>query len=172
MQVAEEIGDTLFDDWPEILRCVSRFELVRSLGSGVPTDASLFTSMNTGIEREHAISSSNEIKLESSNNMADMRLQAFTKSEQVKLSLKESALPSQDTLKLMEFEDLTRFYVSSVKLDSESIVAFVKALCAVALEELGEGGPPRVFSLTQIVEIAHFNMGRIRLVWGRIWSEL
>ncbi|GMH26361.1 hypothetical protein Nepgr_028204 [Nepenthes gracilis] len=31
---------------------------------------------------------------------------------------------------------------------------------------------PRVFSLTKIVEVAHYNMNRIRLVWSRIWNVL
>lgn len=29
-----------------------------------------------------------------------------------------------------------------------------------------------MFALTKIVEIAHFNMNRIRLVWTRIWNVL
>lgn len=39
---------------------------------------------------------------------------------------------------------------------------YVKALVKVAEEELQPVGHPRVFSLTKIVEISHFNMGRIR----------
>ena len=49
----------------------------------------------------------------------------------------------------------------SERLDSEAIVEFVKALCAIASEELRPASP-RVYSLTKIVEIAHFNMNRIR----------
>ena len=39
---------------------------------------------------------------------------------------------------------------------------FVRALVLVAEEELQPVNHPRVFSLTKIVEISHFNMGRIR----------
>lgn len=56
-------------------------------------------------------------------------------------------------------------------MESEAVVAFVKAMCAVSLEEL-EARCPRVYTLAKIVEIAHFNMDRIRLVWGRIWNVL
>lgn len=49
----------------------------------------------------------------------------------------------------------------SERLDSEAIVEFVRALCAIATEELRPASP-RVYSLTKIVEIAHFNMNRIR----------
>lgn len=50
----------------------------------------------------------------------------------------------------------------SDKLDSEAIVEFVRALCAIAQEELDPTHAPRVYGLTKIVEIAHFNMSRIR----------
>lgn len=39
---------------------------------------------------------------------------------------------------------------------------FVKALCTTAQEELAPVQAPRVYSLTKIVEISHFNMNRIR----------
>lgn len=57
-------------------------------------------------------------------------------------------------------------------LDSDSIVEFVKGLCEVSREELWSGGSPRVYSLTKIVEVAHVNMQRIRIVWSRIWAVL
>jgi brefeldin A-inhibited guanine nucleotide-exchange protein len=53
-------------------------------------------------------------------------------------------------------------YVSSSRLDSDAIVSFVRCLAAISLDELRDARAPRVFSLTKIVEISHFNMGRIR----------
>ena len=43
---------------------------------------------------------------------------------------------------------------------------FVRALCQVASEELAPVQAPRVYSLTKIVEISHFNMNRIRCAAG------
>ncbi len=63
-------------------------------------------------------------------------------------------------------------YTSSAGLDSDAIVHFVRALAAISLDELRDASAPRVFSLTKIVEIAHYNMTRIRLVWSRIWAVL
>lgn len=57
---------------------------------------------------------------------------------------------------------MLQVYVSSSRLDSDAIVAFVRCLAAISLDELRDARAPRVFSLTKIVEIAHFNMGRIR----------
>jgi len=52
------------------------------------------------------------------------------------------------------------------------IVEFVRALCAVSLEELANVAHPRMFSLQKIVEISYYNMGRIRLQWSRIWQVI
>ena len=51
-------------------------------------------------------------------------------------------------------------------------VEFVKALCAVSLDELASVAHPRMFSLQKLVEISYYNMGRIRLQWSRIWQVL
>ena len=40
--VAEQNGNHLHECWTEVLRCVSRFELLQQLTAGVPTDALLF----------------------------------------------------------------------------------------------------------------------------------
>ncbi|KAG2241059.1 hypothetical protein Bca52824_090346 [Brassica carinata] len=68
--------------------------------------------------------------------------------------------------------ELNHVYANSQRLNSEAIVAFVKALCKVSMSELQSPEDPRVFSLTKLVETAHYNMNRIRLVWSRIWNVL
>ena len=52
---------------------------------------------------------------------------------------------------------------------SSELVAFVRSLCHVSMDEL-HGNPPRMFSLLKVVEISYYNMGRIRLQWSRIWE--
>jgi len=66
---------------------------------------------------------------------------------------------------LLSPQELNRIFVRSDRLNSEAIVEFVRALCTVAREELRTPGAPRVYSLTKIVEIAHFNMTRIRCAY-------
>ena len=51
-------------------------------------------------------------------------------------------------------------------------VEFVRALCAVSMDELASVSHPRMFSLQKIVEISYYNMGRIRLQWSRIWQVI
>ena len=51
-------------------------------------------------------------------------------------------------------------------------VEFVRALCAVSMDELANPAQPRMYSLQKIVEISYYNMGRIRLQWSRIWQVI
>jgi len=60
----------------------------------------------------------------------------------------------------------------SVNLDPEAIIDFITNLCMVSKEELSDVENPRKFSLQRIVEVADFNMGRIRFVWAKIWATL
>jgi brefeldin A-inhibited guanine nucleotide-exchange protein len=58
-------------------------------------------------------------------------------------------------------------------LSAASIEAFVRALCQVSLEELdliAPDGQPVMFSLQKLVDVAHYNMNRVRVVWARIWG--
>ncbi|KAJ2248121.1 guanine nucleotide exchange protein for ADP-robosylation factor, partial [Coemansia sp. RSA 455] len=89
-----------------------------------------------------------------------------------------------------------RLFTSSVHLSGSGIVDFVGALSRVAWSELtaafqgdnaahkharrgsaavtgrGSAAPSRLFSLTKIVEISYYNMGRIRVEWSQIWAIL
>ena len=51
-------------------------------------------------------------------------------------------------------------------------VDFVTALSKVSGEELSIPSGSRMYCLQRIVEIAYYNMDRIRLEWSRIWNIL
>ncbi|KAJ2828718.1 guanine nucleotide exchange protein for ADP-robosylation factor, partial [Coemansia erecta] len=89
-----------------------------------------------------------------------------------------------------------RLFTASVRLSGAGIVDFVRALSQVAWAEIAttfvgaaastqqqqqqqhrrrsqEPTPPsRLFSMTKIVEIAYYNMERIRVEWSQIWAIL
>ena len=52
-----------------------------------------------------------------------------------------------------------------MQLEPEAIIDFITALIQVSSEELKDLENPRKFSLQKLVEVADFNMGRIRFVW-------
>jgi hypothetical protein len=65
---------------------------------------------------------------------------------------------------------VARVYARSAGLDGDAVVIFMRALCAVSQEELESPSGPRLHSLQKVVECAFMNMGRIRLVWSKVWA--
>jgi len=55
------------------------------------------------------------------------------------------------------------------KLDRESIIDFVKALCAISEREI-ESNPPRLYSLQRLGDVAHWNIDRPKFIWKEIWD--
>ncbi|KAK8508569.1 hypothetical protein V6N13_130656 [Hibiscus sabdariffa] len=184
LSIAIEDGNHLQEAWEHILTCLSRIEHLQLLGVGAPTDASFLTASN--IETDDKMSTSvdhqylkNKGTLQNPAVMAVVRGGSYD-STTVRVNSFRLVSPEQinhfiANLNLLDqignFE-LNRFFAHSQRLNSEAIVAFVKALCKVSMSELQSPTDPRIFSLTKLVEIAHYNMNRIRLVWSRMWNVL
>lgn len=185
ISIAIEDGNYLQEAWEHILMCLSRFEHLQLLGDGVPSDASFLTGHPSDIEDKiQKPSGFPSLKKKGSalQNSAVMAVVRGGSYDSTTRGVNTSGLvtPEQvnhfiSNLHLLDqigsFE-LSHIYAHSPRLNSEAIVAFVKALCKVSMVELQSPTDPRVFSLTKIVEIAHYNMNRIRLVWSRIWNVL
>lgn len=185
ISIAIEDGNYLQEAWEHVLMCLSRFEHLHLLGEGAPLDASFFAA--SPMESEEKTQKSPPIppskrKGNALQNPAVMAAVRGGSYDSTSVGVNASALVTQEqinnfisNLNLLDqigsFE-LNHIFAHSQRLNGDAIVAFVKALCKVSMAELQSPTNPRVFSLTKIVEIAHYNMTRIRLVWSRIWSVL
>ncbi|KAL7238688.1 hypothetical protein ACSBR2_004729 [Camellia fascicularis] len=181
--IADEDGNYLQDAWEHILTCVSRFEHLHLLGEGAPPDATFFATTQNELEKSKQ-TKSNILPVLKKKGPGRLQYAAAA----VRRGSYDSAgiggnasggiTPEQmsnlvSNLNLLEqVGDMNRIFTRSQKLNSEAVVDFVKALCKVSMEELRSTSDPRVFSLTKMVEIAHYNMNRIRLVWSSIWHVL
>ncbi|XP_011875106.1 PREDICTED: brefeldin A-inhibited guanine nucleotide-exchange protein 2 [Vollenhovia emeryi] len=159
--VAHTDGNYLGSSWLDVVKCISQLELAQLIGTGVrpqllgPPSKPHFPSplANFGNLAHSA----------SSHQTNNLNLSSLDPS--VKESIGETS--SQSVVVAVD-----RIFTGSTRLDGDAIVEFVKALCQVSLEELAHPTQPRMFSLTKIVEISYYNMGRIRLQWSRIWQVL
>ncbi|XAR54126.1 hypothetical protein NMG60_11029136 [Bertholletia excelsa] len=167
--VADEDGNYLQEAWEHILTCVSRFEHLHLLGEGAPPDAAFFAINQNDFEKSNqskpSILPASVIRGSYDSTAIVGNAHGGVTSEQM-----SNFLSSLNMLE--QVGETNRIFTRSQKLNSEAIIDFVKALCKVSMEELRSTSDPRVFSLTKIVEIAHYNMNRIRLVWSRIWHVL
>lgn len=184
ISIAIEDGNYLQEAWDHILTCLSRFEHLQLLGEGAPSDASFFTASGAEIDdKSLKLASFPSLKkkgtLQNPAVVAVVRGGSYDSAnfggnfpglvtpEQI-----NSFISNLNLLDQIGSFDLNHIFAHSQRLNSEAIVAFVTSLCKVSMSELQSPSDPRVFSLTKIVEVAHYNMNRIRLVWSRIWSVL
>ncbi|KAK6162478.1 hypothetical protein DH2020_002319 [Rehmannia glutinosa] len=181
--IADEDGNYLQEAWEHILTCVSRFEHLHLLGEGAPPDATFFAIPQNELDKS---------KQARSNILPVLRKKGPGKIQNAASAVRRGSYDSAgiggsaaagitseqmnnlvSNLNMLEqVGEVNRIFIRSQKLNSEAIVDFVKALCKVSMDELRSTSDPRVFSLTKIVEIAHYNMNRIRLVWSKIWQVL
>ncbi|KAI3449141.1 hypothetical protein Pfo_005806 [Paulownia fortunei] len=181
--IADEDGNYLQEAWEHIITCVSRFEHLHLLGEGAPPDATFFAIPQNEFDKS---------KQAKSNILPVLRKKGPGKIQNAASAVRRGSYDSAGSggnvaagitseqmnnlvsnLNMLEqVGEMNRIFIRSQKLNSEAIVDFVKALCKVSMDELRSTSDPRVFSITKIVEIAHYNMNRIRLVWSKIWQVL
>lgn len=158
--VAHTDGNYLGSSWLDVVKCISQLELAQLIGTGVrpqllgPPSKPHFQS---------PLANLTSLSYNNSNQSNSLNLSSLDPS--VKESIGETS--SQSVVVAVD-----RIFTGSTRLDGDAIVEFVKALCQVSLEELAHPMQPRMFSLTKIVEISYYNMGRIRLQWSRIWQVI
>ncbi|KAK6143318.1 hypothetical protein DH2020_023666 [Rehmannia glutinosa] len=184
ISIAIEDGNYLQEAWEHILTCLSRFEHLQLLGEGAPSDAS-FLNTSSSESEEKTLKHASYPSLKKKGTLQNPAVMAVVRggsydSTSAGVNSPGLVTPEQinnfiSNLYLLDqigsFE-LNHIFAHSQRLNSEAIVAFVKSLCKVSMSELQSPTDPRVFSLTKIVEVAHYNMNRIRLVWSRIWNVL
>ncbi|KAL0915488.1 hypothetical protein M5K25_015909 [Dendrobium thyrsiflorum] len=185
MSIAIEDGNYLQEAWEHVLTCLSRFEHLLLLGEGAPPVASFFSASIPDSDdklQKSTLAPNLKKKGNALQNPAVMAVVRGGSYDSASVGSNISGLVSPEQInnfisnihlldQIGSFE-LNHIFAHSQRLNGDAIVAFVRALCKVSMAELQSPTDPRVFSLTKIVEIAHYNMNRIRLVWSRIWSVL
>ncbi|KAJ6807636.1 brefeldin A-inhibited guanine nucleotide-exchange protein 2-like [Iris pallida] len=185
ISIADEDGNYLQEAWEHVLTCVSRFEHLHLLGEGAPPDATFFAIQQNELDKSRQVKSS---MLPVLTKRGPGRIQhAATAARRgsydsvgvgghasgaVTSEQMSNLISNLHMLEQVGISEMNHIFIRSQTLNSEAIIDFVKALCKVSMEELRSTSDPRVFSLTKIVEIAHYNMNRIRLVWSSIWNVL
>ncbi|XP_060073397.1 brefeldin A-inhibited guanine nucleotide-exchange protein 1-like [Ylistrum balloti] len=159
ISVAHTDGNYLGRSWLEILRCISQLELAQLIGTGVkPRSTHNYHNRGNVDSAGHPIEAFDP-EVIARGGLDSKRLANLQ--EQMGETSSQSVVVAVD-----------RIFTGSVRLDGVAVVEFTRALCHVSLDELANVNHPRMFSLTKIVEISYYNMGRIRLQWSRIWQVL
>ncbi|EFJ17967.1 hypothetical protein SELMODRAFT_420360 [Selaginella moellendorffii] len=176
VDIKQKNVNAIKDAWEHVLTCVSRFDQLYLIGEGALPDATFFsndpekTKLSTAPKRKgrlhFAALAARRGSYDSTGGRQSPIPGAVTAEQMCNL------VSNLGLLGQINSNEANKIFTRSQALSSEGIVDFVKALCKVSMDELRSPTDPRVFSLTKIVEISHFNMNRIRLVWSRMWNTL
>ena len=153
LQIVNSEGDSLKESWGEVLNFISECERLHLIATSNKPNVEVFvgeTQLKGAAPAPAAPSPSQVAVNREKNREVD--------------SVNASRLLIDVTL-------IERVFIHSANLNGDAIVDFVTALVRVSEHELSSP-QPRVFSLQKIVEITYYNMGRIRLVWSKIWVIL
>lgn len=183
VQVALSDGNHLGASWAQILKCLSEFQRLHMIGTGAKRDAQLFFPTPsppnpTSTTTVSTTSTSVGTKLLSPARCSEHRILQAARPRHTSGRAREISLSAVDEfnssamLLQVDVVAIDRIFSSSAALAPEAIVHFVTYLCAVSREELASCVDPQVYSLQKLVEIAYYNMSRVRLVWARIWEVL
>ena len=123
--VAEQNGNSLHACWQDVLRCVSRFELLQQLTAGVPTDALLFAMPES---RGGGDSAGDKLKKRFSRGAAAAKggeRDSIGSINDMGLHMpagrggggKDGALPPAEVMGSVDVQELNRLFVDSGKLD-------------------------------------------------------
>eukprot|EP00005_Dracoamoeba_jomungandri_P009246 CAMPEP_0174272842 /NCGR_PEP_ID=MMETSP0439-20130205/52542_1 /TAXON_ID=0 /ORGANISM="Stereomyxa ramosa, Strain Chinc5" /LENGTH=1663 /DNA_ID=CAMNT_0015363635 /DNA_START=248 /DNA_END=5239 /DNA_ORIENTATION=- len=165
--VAHTEGNYLQNSWKDVLYCISKLEYIHLLGSGA-------TSENTFLENTEKIVGvrSKSFPRISIDILASPILPLTRERSVAGNQVNFEGINAETVAKEIEGIAIERIYTDSTLLSNGAIVDFVTCLCEVSWNEINEDKGPRIFSLQKLVETAYYNMGRIRIVWSKIWDIL
>ncbi|CAL2032486.1 unnamed protein product [Caenorhabditis brenneri] len=145
--IGYEDGEYLEENWIDVMRCISSLELVQLIGTGL--NSAMQDDKRSS--RQYVMKATGGIDEETLDTLKDALGESFSQSVVVAID---------------------RIFNGSSQLSSEDIVYFVNALCQVSREELSHPAAPRMFLLGKVVEVAFYNMNRLRFEWTKIWNVI
>lgn len=166
LEVAAVDGNYLKGSWKEILSTVSQLERFQLITSGMDAGGP------TADANKRPVKASMEIGRRASN-MGGRGRNSNSSRSNTQLSLTEEVTSASSSQSLVLAVD--RLFTSTVNLNGEAIVDFVRALCETSWEEIVNSAHmehPRMYSLQKLVEISYYNMNRIRMEWSNMWAIL
>ncbi|KAG0054278.1 Brefeldin A-inhibited guanine nucleotide-exchange protein 2 [Gryganskiella cystojenkinii] len=155
LKVANTMGEYLEGNWNLVLNTISAMEQLQL----IPRGGRVSTEGFNGVDYQHTSPGS------SANAPSTPQVSSRRKAS---LSSMMNEFQSQDTIIAID-----KIFANSTALSGTAIVHLFNSICAVSLDEVeGSRNAPRMYMLQRIIEIADYNMVRIRFEWMQIWRIL
>ncbi|CRK16647.1 hypothetical protein BN1708_002904 [Verticillium longisporum] len=163
LELGQTEGDLLRSSWKDVLLCISQLDRLQLISGGVDENA-IPDVANARFERQ----GTNDSR-KSTHGRRPGRPRAGTGPQGFSIEVAQEAR-SDAVVKAVD-----RIFANTASLNGEAIVHFTRALTEVSWDEIrvsGSNDSPRTYSLQKIVEIAYYNMSRVRFEWTNIWEVM
>ncbi|CAE7561117.1 Arfgef2 [Symbiodinium natans] len=166
-------GNNLGPSWLYVLHCISQLERLQLIGTrGARQDFQFFQLEEDALSpgsasRTNASIAGQQVVKRRAHGLGVSALVAIGQDDRNVELVNSESIASQ-----IDASQIELLFNRSTQLTPPAVVHFVTQLAKVSKEELALADQPRIFSLQKLVEVADFNMGRMRVVWGRIWRVL
>ncbi|KAJ1330546.1 hypothetical protein BSLG_009308 [Batrachochytrium salamandrivorans] len=185
IDLAQSLAELMESSWVQLIKTVSQIERMEMAVSHVSQPPEDYSTGKTSKENRSTESQwPTGERPRSSGNMSDPGYRSSNYGDQA-----QKKIPATLENLVLDFQSQTsiividRIFSKTVNLSATAIIHFFKAVCQVSLEEVGidskglpittaTPGPPRMYLLQKIVEVAHYNVHRIRFEWTQIWRIL
>lgn len=162
IEVAQAEGNLLKSSWRDVLTCISQLDRFQLISGGVD---------------EGSVPDVSKARIQKAPSNPQQRRQAPNRSRPAPNTNNsnyhlEIAHESRSSSMI---KGVDKIFTSTVSLNGEAIVHFVRALAEVSWQEIqssGQSDSPRTYSLQKLVEISYYNMNRVRFEWTNIWQVL
>ncbi|KAL0483581.1 brefeldin A-inhibited guanine nucleotide-exchange protein [Acrasis kona] len=183
LKIADVEGNFLKESWIHVLTNCSQLERLISIASGAGPDISIDhhqppvrssprtsnASTSTPITRRPSILNFSNSNSNNSNHTSTPKNRDSTNPFDSQLLELDNA---QYILHNIEQQSVDKIYATSSSLQDDAIIHFVKCLCQVSDAEINNANEPRKFSLQKLIEVAYYNMNRVKWAWNKIWNHL
>ncbi|RKO99878.1 hypothetical protein CXG81DRAFT_5799, partial [Caulochytrium protostelioides] len=157
LEIAGQDGNHLAGNWKDVVHCMVLLEKLATINS------------NTDNENQTTLRLSADLTTGPGRDATPPAGPSYQDRKHLVETLAELA---NNSLTLQ----VDRIFTNSYTLNGPAIVALVRALCDVSTTEVDRIPPdteqPRMMCLQRLIEIGHYNMGRIRMEWSQIWAIL
>ncbi|TDZ20193.1 Protein transport protein SEC7 [Colletotrichum orbiculare MAFF 240422] len=167
LELGQTEGNVLRSSWKDVLMCISQLDRLQLITGGV--DESVVPDVSKARFMPPQRNDTNDSRSSTNSKRRGARPRSGTGPQGFS---NEIALESRsdEVIKAVD-----RIFTNTGNLNGEAIVHFARALTEVSWDEIkvsGSNDSPRTYSLQKIVEIAYYNMTRVRFEWSAIWDVL
>lgn len=175
LKSAEQHGNQMKNSWKDILTTASQTERLQLIAKGIQADV-VPDVANARVHRT-SLESARSHQTAPGGFFFGLGKKA-TPTEQAQLNHHDQRLDPIIGQRLTSSEisvAIDKIFTQSSQLNGIAIVDFIKALTEVASEEIessSDSNTPRTFSLQKVIDVCHYNMGRIRVEYTSIWNVI